>query len=223
MVSPELEAGITAAFVAVDPAELIKYGSPLDEYSPETRDLCRRLDDGEALTADLVQAVLERWFKGSWRSEATAILALIDAPASPGGLGEPGAAAVTGVRFPAMRREVIACLESLADPEHQQRIWIERRYPHESYFDDLAQCVNVLDDIVPASRLEASIGTVLVSESEVRCVAAYHQALDLVFARHDRNDADAVFLADSGWPAVVDAAHLALTELLVNGRFDTSD
>jgi hypothetical protein len=54
----ELFMRVRSAFNAVDPAGLLRLGSPEDEYNPEVQDVCRRVSDGEELTPELLRSVL---------------------------------------------------------------------------------------------------------------------------------------------------------------------
>jgi hypothetical protein len=73
---------------------------------------------------------------------------------------------VIDVKYPEMRREVINALIALADPEYQQRVWIDGNYPRDNFYDDLSLNINILYDTVlpdPTPR----IGAVLLDENEV--------------------------------------------------------
>lgn len=119
---------------------------------------------------------------------------------------------VSTVQYPEMRQQVIAALESLADPEHQRTQWgvVE---PGVSYYDDLTLNVHILyDDCVVLPDPTSRVGTMLF-EDEVPAL----RDLDGVFGPllDELGDApDEVYLADPRWPAVVRAARRALDVML---------
>ncbi|WP_460444669.1 SCO4402 family protein [Angustibacter aerolatus] len=115
------------------------------------------------------------------------------------------------VEYPEMRLEVISALRSLADPAHQRSrwgVWEEGV----SYYDDLDLCVHVLYDdceVLPDPR--RALGAVL-RPADVPSLQALYVVLDPLLTRlGDRPDAD--YMAEPAWPAVVQAAQLALREL----------
>lgn len=116
------------------------------------------------------------------------------------------------VTFPAMRAEVVAAVAVLADPVYQQRVWVERIYPNDGFYDDLTQNVHVLfDDTEVLPDPVTRVGSVL-RDAEVgppsELAAAFEPVLD------DRGDVeDAAYLADPRWPGVVAAARRASAAL----------
>jgi hypothetical protein len=112
------------------------------------------------------------------------------------------------VEFPEMRDQVIASLQSLADPSHQEVRW--GRYEEGvSYFDDLTLNVHVLyDDCQVLPDPSRSVGAVLY-EDEVQALRGLNAALGpMLDDLRDSPDSD--YLADPRWPQVVDAARAAL-------------
>jgi hypothetical protein len=118
---------------------------------------------------------------------------------------------VTDVKYPEMRQEIASALAALADPEYQQRVWIDRKYPRENFYDDLTLNINILYDMVlpdPRSR----IGTVLVSENEVGHLARLEAVLGPLVAEL-RDAPDSRYLSDPRWEEVVVAAGSALSSM----------
>ncbi|MGW4737370.1 SCO4402 family protein [Nocardia xishanensis] len=120
---------------------------------------------------------------------------------------------MSDVRFPEMREAVVRALGSLADPEYQQRISVERRFPHAGFHDDLDTNISTLYDdcvVIPDPRIR--IGTVLVDGPEIERLIELDRALDPMIRRLG-DVSDAVYLADPAWPAVVGAARAALAAM----------
>lgn len=114
-----------------------------------------------------------------------------------------------GVKYPQMRQEVAGALAALADPDYQQRVWVNRIYPRENFYDDLTLNVNILYDMVlpdPKSR----IGTVLVNEDEADQLTRLEEVLGPLVAEL-RDEPDDRYLSDPRWKEVVVAARSALS------------
>lgn len=122
---------------------------------------------------------------------------------------DPSRSPNADVKFPAMRKETLTALAALADREYQQRVWIERKYPREGFYDDLTMNVNVLYDMVlpdPKRR----VGIILRDEAEVKQLTALADVLGPLV--DDLREApDHRYLADQRWDAVVAAAASALS------------
>jgi hypothetical protein len=119
------------------------------------------------------------------------------------------------VQYPDMRAEVIAALQSLADPRHQSLRWGVYD-PDASYYDDLNLVVHILyDDCQVLPDPEAAVGTVLFPE-EVESLQRLAGVLDpMLDALGDR--ADAEYLASEAWPNVVRAAGDAIEAMRAAG------
>ncbi len=120
---------------------------------------------------------------------------------------------MTNVRYPEMRRSVIEALASFADPDYQRRVWINREFPQENFYDDLDVNVSILyDDCVVVPDPRSRIGTVLVDGPEIDRLIELDQVLGPMIRRLG-NAPDATYLADSEWPLVVAAARAALAAM----------
>lgn len=75
-----MRATIAAAFAAADPAGLIYFGFPDDEYDPEVNDLLRRLQAGNVLSPELLADVLIRWFHRAAPDHVEQLFELITHP-----------------------------------------------------------------------------------------------------------------------------------------------
>jgi hypothetical protein len=112
-----------------------------------------------------------------------------------------------------MRLDVVAALQSLADPQRQKK-WgkIEKGV---NYYDDLTLDMNILYDdcqVLPDPSL--SIGSILYP-SEVEVLRSVHDALNPL--RKDLgNKPDSNYLIDPRWPTVIAAAKEALQTMIEN-------
>ncbi|WP_405656899.1 hypothetical protein [Streptomyces sp. RK9] len=127
---------------------------------------------------------------------------------------EQAVTARKAVNLPEMRAEVVSAVRALASPEHQQKVWIDRTYPHPDYYDDLTLNVHILyDDTTVLASPEAALGNTLASEQEVRAMEELARALDAVLENVGVDVPDAEFLRSPLWPQVVVAAQAALAAL----------
>jgi hypothetical protein len=113
-----------------------------------------------------------------------------------------------------MRRDVLDAVRALADPEYQRRVWLERRYPHEGFFDDFTLNINTLyDDTQVLEDPHQAIGYVLRSAKEVTAMERLSQALGALFDRLGTELSDEEYVSAPEWESVVGAAREALAEL----------
>ncbi|MFD5696467.1 SCO4402 family protein [Streptomyces lasiicapitis] len=118
------------------------------------------------------------------------------------------------VKLPEMRAEVISAVQALASPEYQQKVWIDRTYPHPDYYDDFTLNVHILyDDTTVLASPEAALGNTLTSEQEVSAMKKLAHALDAALDDVGADAPDTEFLQSPLWPQVVAAAQAALTAL----------
>ncbi|MFF2552042.1 hypothetical protein ACFVUS_13645 [Nocardia sp. NPDC058058] len=121
------------------------------------------------------------------------------------------------VRFPYMRSAVIDAVATLADPQYQRRVWIDRILPDPALVDDLDANIHVLyDDCRVLPDPDDMIGDVLIAGDEITRLRALGAVLDPLIERLG-DSADAHYLADAHWPAVVAAARDALPALILAG------
>ena len=127
------------------------------------------------------------------------------------------ASSATSVRYPHMRAEVVLAVQSLADTAYQQRVWTRREYPHDGFYDDFTQNVNILfDDTGVLPDPASAVGDVL-HRGEVDPMAALGNVLDaLIDELGDANDSH--YLEHPRWPHVVRAAQAACTILTTNDQ-----
>lgn len=115
------------------------------------------------------------------------------------------------VQHARMRANLLDVLNALADPDHQRRVWVERRYPQPGYYDDLDTNVSFLyDDSDIAEDPHRNIGYALRNEAEARAIENLHKVLGPLYDSlpADANDADVIAMPE--WQAVVAAARQAI-------------
>ncbi|MRH88971.1 hypothetical protein GFY24_16215 [Nocardia sp. SYP-A9097] len=121
------------------------------------------------------------------------------------------------VRFPYMRSAVIDAVATLADPQYQQRVWIDNVSPDPAFFDDLDANIHVLyDDCRVLPNPQDMVGEVLIAGDEVTRLRALGAVLDRLIDRLG-NAEDREYLADPEWPAAVQAARETLPALILGG------
>jgi hypothetical protein len=120
------------------------------------------------------------------------------------------ACTMSDVRFPYMRAEIIGAINSLADPDYQWRVWIERIYPHENYYDDFGLNVHILyDDTHVLEDPVGAIGAYLRSQEEAAALIGLAEALDTVFSTLGTELADIEYVRSPLWGRVVESARSA--------------
>lgn len=117
------------------------------------------------------------------------------------------------MRYPQMHEEIVRLIGKLSDPEYQQKVWVDRIYPTDKFFDNFEMTENRLEDM-DLDNPHDKIGWYLRNQDEARAIKRVMQQLDIVMERHmTPTSSDADYLAAPEWPAVVDAARAALKVL----------
>lgn len=130
-------------------------------------------------------------------------------------LGSP----MNTVKFPAMRREVIDAVAALSDLEYQRRVWIDRIFPKENFYDDLTLRSHILyDDTMVLPDPGSAIGDILIDGDEVARLAALDQVLGPLIDELGEAD-DFRYISHPRWPEVVRLAGRALSALVLAGGF----
>jgi len=129
-------------------------------------------------------------------------------------LGKVEQALNESVVFPALRRQVVAALESLSDPALQAK-W-GKVQDGVNYFDDLTVNVHVLyDDCMVLPEPQTAVPGILLSD-EVNAMSALEEVLgSLIRELGDRPDG--AYLTDPRWAGVMSAARAAFLALSKNG------
>ncbi|WP_446222916.1 SCO4402 family protein [Nocardia sp. IBHARD005] len=123
---------------------------------------------------------------------------------------------MNGVQFPEMRASVLSAVAALADHEYQQRIWLEHRYPHENFYDDLDERIHALyDDCAVLPDPRRAISTILIDNEELGALVELDRVLSLLI--DDLGVApDSVYVGDARWGDVMKAAREALVAMTRN-------
>lgn len=124
---------------------------------------------------------------------------------------------VSEVRYPDLRRYVINAVAALSDLQYQKRVWIDRNYPRDNYFDDLDTNIHTLyDDYRILPEPESALGDILIDGDEVERLRTLGRVLGPII--DELGDApDAHYLSHPSWPVVIRAAGASLSALVLAG------
>lgn len=115
------------------------------------------------------------------------------------------------LKYPDMRVELLSTLQSLADPVHQQRAWVEGHPIGGIQHDEFDYAVHFLfDDSTLSKDPHGNIGWILIDAAEADRVATLVQLLERLFEKHGTTLSDAQYMALPEWHLVVDAARAVL-------------
>ncbi len=121
---------------------------------------------------------------------------------------------MTQVKYPGMREELEEHLRALADPEYQQRVWVDGEVDGAVQHDEFDYAVHFLyDDTQLARDPNSTIGWILKNASEAEHISVLAQSLEVIFVRYGTELSDAEYINLSEWHAVVHAARAALAAL----------
>jgi hypothetical protein len=127
------------------------------------------------------------------------------------------ASAVRAIKYPAMRREVVRALASLADVGYQERAWLHHDYPPPTQYDDLDLVVHQLfDDNCVLPDPETRVGTVLFEGDEVTALWRLGEVFSPLIDRLG-DVPDVEYQAATEWPEVTRLAGLALAAMVRAG------
>lgn len=115
------------------------------------------------------------------------------------------------VQFEQMRSSVLDCLETLADPAYQRRMWVDERHQHPNLIEDLDQNIHVLyDDTDVLEAPERTIGFVLRNQREADAMRALGKVLSPLYDSLPAGTEDATVISMPEWQGVVAAAQAAV-------------
>jgi len=117
--------------------------------------------------------------------------------------------AVSGIRFPGIRTQIVSAIVSLSDREYQERVWIRRELPRPGYYDEFDLAVHSLFDDSPIlpSPAPGSVGELIYADEEVLLARLGEVLSPLIDQLGDVPDAE--YLNSSQWPEVVRRAQEA--------------
>ena len=108
------------------------------------------------------------------------------------------------LEFPEMRAELIAHLQSLADPEYQQMGWVNHRFPPGIEYDDFDNVIHFLyDDTVLSENAEADIGVILKNKEEADAVKFLINEIDSLFDIYGLSLKDGEYMSKPEWENIV--------------------
>jgi hypothetical protein len=118
------------------------------------------------------------------------------------------------LQYPEMREELLGYLASLCDPDYQKRIWVDKKYPTSTFYDDLTMTLRLLEDLGVLRDPRIRLGVILKSESEVEALARLGRALDVVFSLYGTELSDTEYLAVPEWQEIILSARRAYETIL---------
>jgi hypothetical protein len=112
------------------------------------------------------------------------------------------------LKYPQMRANLCASLESLSDRDYQQRVWL--RGEIEKSQDDLTEVANILyDDLGLSESPHSCIGEFLLNADEADHLGKLPSLLDRIFETHGLDLTDAAYVALPEWQQVIECAQAA--------------
>jgi hypothetical protein len=122
-------------------------------------------------------------------------------------------AAMTHVKYPEWRQQMIDAVRALSDPDYQRRVWLAGEGIGPDFYDSLQERIHDLfDDSEVLPDASRRVGVLLRNEAEVEALRPLGRALDALI--DELGDVpDEQYLADPRWPEVVGAAEVALKVL----------
>ncbi len=113
------------------------------------------------------------------------------------------------LKYPSMRDELLETLQSLADLDYQRKIWVNKEFPHENFYDDFDNTFRFIDDMSLMTDPESAIGIFLKDENEVQMIKAVMVALDRVFEALGMKATDEEYISCPEWSEVLKTASQA--------------
>lgn len=122
---------------------------------------------------------------------------------------------MTRVKYPYFRREVLVAITALADPELQQRIWIDHILPHEGYEHNFDEVVHALfDDADVCRQPSAWVGIVIYQDEADHFETLGKQLWPMI---EDLGDVDdQAYMSDPRWLMVIRLAQATLLVMRAN-------
>ncbi|WP_221357754.1 SCO4402 family protein [Streptomyces beigongshangae] len=117
---------------------------------------------------------------------------------------------LSDVTLPEMRRSVISAIGALADRDYQKRVWVDRIFPKEGYYDDFAMNLHILfDDTLVLEDPASQVGTILKCHDEVTVMEALATSINTLLAHEGEEKEDAEYMSSPLWESVVNSAIFA--------------
>lgn len=118
---------------------------------------------------------------------------------------------MSNIKYPEMRKELVGHLQALADPEYQQRVWVEGGSEGAIQHDEFDYAVHFLyDDTQLAKDPRSTIGSILRDTWEADRIETLVSAIEGIFQKYGTELSDAQYIELPEWLSVVGAAREAL-------------
>lgn len=120
--------------------------------------------------------------------------------------------AMSEIRYPEMRKELVSHLQALSDPDYQRRVWVEKGKEGGIEHDEFDYAVHFLyDDTQLAEDPRSTIGWILNDDSEAKLIESLVRTIEVIFEAHGTGLSDAQYIDLPEWGGVVNAARKALS------------
>ncbi|CAM4247552.1 CdiI immunity protein domain-containing protein [Bordetella tumbae] len=117
---------------------------------------------------------------------------------------------LSGLKCPAMRKELIDYLQGLADKDYQYKAWVNDQRPGGGH-DELNYAIHFLyDDTNLAGDPRSTLGWFLKNDEEVVSISDLVKKIDFVFGKYGLELTDKEYIEKPEWDDVVQAAKTAL-------------
>lgn len=121
-------------------------------------------------------------------------------------------------KYPFLRRELLMCMQALADKEYQCAAWINRNFPPGIEWDSLSVAVDFLfNDSGLSDDPEGAIGLFLL-EDELEGVVEMIKKLELIFDKYGDFCSDLEYISVPEWSDVVESAEALLVVIRCNNE-----
>lgn len=118
------------------------------------------------------------------------------------------------VNLPRQREELLHYLHALADPDYQQQVWLDKKFPDGIIYDSFDYAVNFLfDDTRLADAPELTLGEILENSEEIEAVRKVIAAIDVLLNTAGGNLTFAEYRQYPEWQDVITAAAEGLRHL----------
>lgn len=123
---------------------------------------------------------------------------------------------LTRIKYPDMRMNLIAYIESLSDLEYQRQYWGKADPKNPDFYDDFDESIHFLYDSTDiATDPKSWLGLVLRNDKEVTLVSALTESIEKLFQEHGLDLADEKYMETKEWTLILNNAKALHNELIL--------